>query len=147
MSNTAVLLDALAQKASRIERCVVRVHEEFVAASDFLNDYSHQDAAILNIQRACELAIDMGNMVVSHEGWGLPGGAREVFAVLHTHGVLSAEQTQSLQKMVGFRNMAVHDYDSINMGIVVKIIQSELNVVLRFAGLILSRYQRKSLWD
>jgi uncharacterized protein YutE (UPF0331/DUF86 family) len=147
MNNADVLLDALAQKAARMERCVKRVHEEFDASKDFLNDYSHQDAAILNIQRACELAIDMGNMVVSHEGWGLPGGAREVFAALHTHGILPIEQSQSLQKMVGFRNMAVHDYDSIDMGIVVKIIQSELQVVLKFAGLILNRYQRKSLWD
>lgn len=141
MNKTAVLLDALAQKAARIERCVKRAHEEFDATSDFLNDYSHQDAAILNIQRACELAIDMGNMVVSHEGWGLPGGAREVFVALHTHGLISQELSQSLQNMVGFRNMAVHDYDAIDMGIVVKVIQSELTAVLKLAGLILTKYQ------
>ncbi len=43
--------------------------------------------------------------------------------------------------MVGFRKMVVHDYDSIDMGIVVKIIQSELRIVFVFAGLILSRYE------
>ncbi len=80
-------------------------------------------------------------MVISHEGWGLPGGAREAFTALHTQGVLTAEQSKSLQNMVDFRNMVVHDYDSIDMGIVVKIIQSELRIVLVFAGLILSRYE------
>ncbi len=64
-----------------------------------------------------------------------------MFAVLHTQGVLTAEQSKSLQNMVGFRKMVVHDYDSIDMGIVVKIIQSELRIVFVFAGLILSRYE------
>ncbi len=35
MSNAVVLLDALAQKAARIERCVARVREEFDAATFF----------------------------------------------------------------------------------------------------------------
>jgi uncharacterized protein YutE (UPF0331/DUF86 family) len=141
MDKLAVLVDALAQKAARIERSVGRAREEFLAATNFLTDYSRQDAAILNIQRAWELAIDMGNMVVSHEGWGLPASAREVFVTLHTQGVLPAELSKVLQNMVGFRNLAVHDYDAIDMSIVVKIVQSELSHVLVFAGLILNRYE------
>jgi len=46
------LADALAQKAARIERCVARAREELAAASDFRDDQTRQDAAILNVQRA-----------------------------------------------------------------------------------------------
>ncbi len=41
MINAVVLLDALAQKAARIERCVARVREEFDAATNFLSATKH----------------------------------------------------------------------------------------------------------
>lgn len=53
------LTDALAQKAARIERCVARAQEELAASPSFLTDFTRQDATILNIQRACELTLDM----------------------------------------------------------------------------------------
>ncbi len=140
----APLLDALAQKAARIERCVGRAREEFQAAHDFAHDCTRQDAAILNIQRACELALDMGNMVVSFEAWGLPRSARDVFATLNDRGLIDAEHSTALQHMVGFRNIAVHEYDELNMEIVQSILRTELDCLPRLAGAILSRYQRNA---
>lgn len=53
--------DVLLNKAQSIERAVGRVREEYAnAQGNFAQSYTHQDAAILNIQRACEAAIDMG---------------------------------------------------------------------------------------
>ncbi len=140
----APLLDALAQKAARIERCVGRAREEFLASTDFAQDFTRQDAAILNIQRACELALDMGNMVVAYEAWGLPRSARDVFATLHERGLIDADHSTALQHMVGFRNIAVHEYDELDMAIVESILRSELDCMPRLAGAILSRYQRNS---
>ena len=49
--------DVLINKAATIERCIKRVREEYAkAGANFATDYSRQDAAILNIQRACEAA-------------------------------------------------------------------------------------------
>lgn len=141
-ANDSPLLDALAQKAARLERCVRRAREEHQAASDFLRDHTRQDAAILNVQRACELALDMGNMVISHEAWGLPRSARDVFATLHERGLIDATHASALQHMVGFRNIAVHEYDELNMEIVESIVRTELDSLQRLAGAILSRFQR-----
>jgi uncharacterized protein YutE (UPF0331/DUF86 family) len=138
--STAPLTDALAQKSARIERCVQRAREEHALATEFLADYSRQDAAILNIQRACELAIDMGNMVVAHEEWGLPRSARDVFATLHQRGVITAEHATALQHMVGFRNIAVHEYETLDMGIVQSIIRLEIDCLPLLAGKLLSIY-------
>ncbi|MFT3814229.1 MAG: DUF86 domain-containing protein [Acidovorax sp.] len=136
----AVLPDGLTQKSTRLERCVRRAREEYALAADFQHDYSRQDAAILNVQRACELAIDMGNMVIAHEGWELPASAREVFATLHQRRLIDAALAASLARMVGFRNLAVHEYESLDMAIVASVIQRETDALLHLAGQLLARY-------
>ena len=60
--------DVLLNKAATIERCIVRAREEYNAdPANFATNYTHQDAAILNIQRACEAALDMGNHVIRRD--------------------------------------------------------------------------------
>lgn len=134
------LIDALAQKAARIERCLQRVQDEYQASSHFDTDFTHQDAAILNIQRACELAIDMGNMVVSHEKWGLPRSAKDMFATLGERGLIGRELSATLQNMVGFRNVAVHDYEELEIRIVEAVIKHEIQSLAQFAGIVLAIY-------
>ena len=57
--------DVLLNKAATIERCVARVREEYESdPPSFANNYTRQDAAILNMQRACEAALDMGQHLV-----------------------------------------------------------------------------------
>lgn len=136
----ALLTDALAQKASRIERCIGRAREEHALAADFPTDRSRQDAAILNLQRACELAIDMGNMVIAQEQWGLPQSAREVFSVLADRGMLGADLVLQLHRMVGFRNIAVLEYDNLDMGIVERVIAHDIESVRLFASAVLNHY-------
>lgn len=139
MSRVA-LVDALAQKSARIERCVARAREEHRLSADFQTDYSRQDAAILNIQRACELAIDMGNMVIAHEQWGLPRSARDVFSILHQHGLVDEPHATALQHMVGFRNIAVHEYEALDLAIVATVIQRDINCLPQLAGKLLAHY-------
>ena len=135
----STLLDALAQKAARMRRCVERAREEYALAANFATDFSRQDAAILNIQRACDLAIDMANMVISHEKWGLPRSAKDVFFLLQERGVLAADLSESVQRMVGFRNVAVHQYETLNIAIVEIVIARKLDDLLRFAGILMTR--------
>ncbi|MCU0930124.1 MAG: DUF86 domain-containing protein [Burkholderiaceae bacterium] len=136
----APIADALAQKAARLERCIARAREELRAASDFGADFTRQDAAILNVLRACELTIDMANMVVAHEGWGLPESAREAFDLLQAHGTIDATLGQALRRMVGFRNVAVHEYEALDMTIVAAVIDRELDALPRLAGRLLQPY-------
>ena len=53
-----------------------------VGKSSLLNSLTRQDAAILNIQRACEAALDMGQHLIRRERLGIPQSARDVFALL-----------------------------------------------------------------
>ncbi len=75
--------DVLINKADTIERCVARIREEYEADSDsFETNYTRQDAAILNIQRACEAALDMGQHLIRRENLGVPQSSRDVFTLL-----------------------------------------------------------------
>ena len=140
----SALQDGLAQKSARLERCVQRAREEYASATHFLTDFTRQDAAILNIQRACELAIDMGNMVISFEGWGLPTSARDVFATLRQRAIIEPDMAQSLERMVGFRNIAVHEYQALDISIVASVIEREIDCLLQFAGQLLGYYLKRT---
>lgn len=119
--------NVILNKCATIERCVSRVLEEWEnAGSGFDTDFTRQDAAILNIQRACEAAIDVGQHLIRRDRLGLPQSARDVFTVLHEQQIISHELAESMQKMVGFRNVAVHDYQVLALPIVKALIQHHL---------------------
>lgn len=75
--------DVLLNKAAVIERCVSRAREEYLRdPATFASDLTRQDAAILNIQRACEAALDMGQHLIRRDRLGVPQSARDVFTLL-----------------------------------------------------------------
>jgi hypothetical protein len=54
--------DVIINKIESIQRCIKRAREEYEkAGKSFYEDYTRQDAAILNITRACEQTIDLAN--------------------------------------------------------------------------------------
>lgn len=132
--------DVLLNKAATIERCVARAREEYLHdPNNFLMDFTRQDAAILNIQRACEAALDMGQHLVRRERLGLPQSGRDVFELLWNGGWIDQALAESLKKMVGFRNIAVHDYQSLQLPIAVSIITDHLQDFLRYTEVVLKR--------
>ncbi|ACB33544.1 protein of unknown function DUF86 [Leptothrix cholodnii SP-6] len=130
--------DVLLNKAATIERCVARVREEYAAAgAHFATDFTRQDAAVLNIQRACEAALDMGQHLIRRDRLGLPQSARDVFELLARAGRIDTTLASALQKMVGFRNIAVHDYQRLLLPITVSVITSHLDEFLQYSAALL----------
>jgi uncharacterized protein YutE (UPF0331/DUF86 family) len=132
--------DVLINKSATIERCVARAREEYDRAPDtFATDFTRQDAAILNIQRACEAALDMGQHLIRREKLGVPQSARDVFALLARGGWIDEALADSLKRMVGFRNIAVHDYQKLQLPITVSIITTHLGEFLQYSQTVLLR--------
>lgn len=126
--------DVVVNKIQSMQRWVRRVREEYeLAGGDLGSDISHQDAAVLNISRACELAIDLANHTVKSRQLGIPNDSRESFQLLEEAGLIPSLLSQRLQAMVGFRNVAVHDYRRLDLGIVHSIIARDLDELLAFA--------------
>lgn len=132
--------DVLINKAATIERCVARAREEYQREpATFASDFTRQDAAILNIQRACEAALDMGQHLIRREKLGVPQSARDVFALLAQAGWIALPQADGLQRMVGFRNIAVHDDQKLQLPITVSIIENHLHEFLQYSQALLLR--------
>ena len=132
--------DVVLNKAATIERCVARAREEYAKEpSSFGLDFTRQDAAILNIQRACQAALDIGQHVIRSEQLGAPQSARDVFELLSKAGIIPSDLAGALKRMVGFRNIAVHDYQVLHLPIVVTIIEKHLDDFLRFSQAMLRR--------
>lgn len=130
--------DVLVNKAAAIERAVRRVREEHAGDdSNLLANQTRQDAIILNLQRACESSIDAAMHLVRVHRLGIPQQTREAFDLLQTTQMLDANLADRLRKMVGFRNVAIHDYQKLNLEIVRRIVVDHLDDFLAFARLLL----------
>ncbi len=126
--------NVLLNKAATIERCVARAREEYNADPEtFATNFTRQDAAILNIQRACEAVLDMGHHIIRREGLGLPQSSRDVFALLATAHWLQPELAESMKHMVGLRHISVHEYQTLQLPITVNIIPSHLGEFLAYS--------------
>lgn len=132
--------DVLLNKAATIERCVARADEEYRKdPATFATDFTRQDAAILNIQRACEACIDMGQIVIRRDRLGLPQSARDVFTLLARAGWIDTGLAETLQRMVGYRNIAVHDYQTLQLPITIAVLERHLGDFLAFSRAMLAR--------
>lgn len=119
--------DVIFNKAASIERCIRRIEEEYAGSEQNLVNQTKQDAIVLNLQRACETAIDLAMYVVSHRKLGVPQDSRDAFVLLQTAGILPADLANRMQRMVGFRNVAVHEYTRLNLDVVRTIITKHLD--------------------
>lgn len=127
--------DVALNKAAAIERCVRRVRE--VYAGDPVNltdDLTRQDSIVLNLQRAFEAAIDLAMHLVRKHRLGIPQESRDAFDLLAQSGRLQTLLAENLKRMVGFRNVAVHDYTRLNLAIVRSIIERDLDDLVQFSS-------------
>ncbi len=130
--------DVLLNKAAAIERAVRRAQEEYAGDdANLFGNQTRQDAIMLNLQRACESSIDAAMHVVRVSRLGIPQDTREAFDMLATAGMLSAGLATRLKKMVGFRNVAVHDYQRLNLDVVRSILTEHLSDFLEFSRFLL----------
>lgn len=124
-------------KIAAIERSVTRAREELAAAgSDFALDFTRQDAAILNVLRACETAIDIANVLIRERALGIPQSSRDSFKLLAAAHLIPDEMAERMQRMTGFRNIAVHQYQALNLAIVEAILRHDLDDVLRYCQIL-----------
>ncbi|WP_078430234.1 type VII toxin-antitoxin system HepT family RNase toxin [Alkalihalobacterium alkalinitrilicum] len=118
--------DVIINKANIIERCLKRINEEYDNNPENLKNYTKQDSIILNLQRACEASIDLAMHLIAKKKLGVPQTSREAFDVLHQQDLIPEELAKKMKAMVGFRNIAVHDYQKVNLDILKSILENHL---------------------
>ncbi|HYN42019.1 MAG TPA: DUF86 domain-containing protein [Thermoanaerobaculia bacterium] len=118
--------DVVLAKVSNIRKSVGAIRVINGPENTSVSEWIRLDATVLNLQRAVEALLDFANHLISANGWELPRDGRHAFSVLSEHGLLPAEDLALARAMVGFRNVAVHDYASLDPEIVRGIVRDRL---------------------
>jgi len=132
--------DIILAKTGNIQRCLRRIEEATNLNPESLNDIDKQDIFVLNLQRATEAAIDIAAHIAASEGLGLASTIKDNFRFLNEAGIIDNNLLKKMQSMVGFRNIAVHDYQSINVDILKSILIGNLKDLEEFYTTILKRF-------
>lgn len=135
--------DVVINKIATIKRCIARVHQEYTDEDSFKNNYTKQDSVILNIQRACEAAIDVANHLIKEHQLGIPQSARDSFELLTKGEIITGDIASKLKRMIGLRNIALHDYQSLNLDILIEVINRHLTDFDRYCAQLIAHVERE----
>lgn len=115
------------QKLESLRRCLQRIETKCPALAETLaTDFDLQDIVALNLSRAVQICVDIGAHLISGLDLPPPDTMGQTFDLLAQAGLIPVELARNLKKAVGFRNIAVHNYDAINWHIVHSIVKYHL---------------------
>jgi uncharacterized protein YutE (UPF0331/DUF86 family) len=131
--------EVLVSKTAMIEHCVRRAREEYEKDPlTFFDDITRRDAATLNVIRAWEAAVEMGDYVIGANKLGTPEDEREVFTLLHKHRWIDGVLAEGLKRTGEFCR-AEWDYQAAPLPALVTIVKRGLDDLLAYAQEMLAR--------
>ncbi len=124
----------LAEKLESLRRCISRIDEKRPSRIELLIDNPDiQDILVLNLTRAVQLCVDIGSHIISESDETTPKTMGDVFETLQKLNIISEKTCEQMKKAVGFRNVAIHNYATINWEIVYAISEKSLDDFRAFA--------------
>ena len=121
---------AYEQALLRHQRRMLRILDEY--SRENTDTWTERD--FLAIQRALQVFIEsfigMARYFVQQKYNLSVGQSREALDELKSRGDLTVQQHEALLKIVGFRNVLVHDYLDINDGIVQALVTKKLYAIM-----------------
>jgi uncharacterized protein YutE (UPF0331/DUF86 family) len=131
--SSALNLAKLSPKFDSIARCLERLESKKPFTLETLcTDFDLQDIISTNIVRAIQLTVDVCTMILSRTSLNIPGEMGQLFAGLSQLGWLSAETALKLKKMIGLRNIMIHEYEKIDWVIVFHVTENCLGDIKAF---------------
>lgn len=132
--------DAILSKISIIKNCLSTIQKVTSLDPAKLDDYMVEDVFVLNLQRAIQASINMANIIIAMKGWRLPASYKDSFKELLKQKIIDQATFEQMSKMVGFRNIAVHEYQELNRAILASILKNNLKDLEHFYSLIYTRF-------
>lgn len=130
--------DILRNKLESLHRCLERIESHVPLSVEVLEaDVDTQDILVLNLERAVQLCVDMGSHLLVDTADVAAGSMASVFSLLAKNGLISDDLAGHLARAVGFRNVAVHEYNQLDWNIVYSIITTRLGDFRRFGQIVL----------
>ena len=132
--------EVVEQKLESLHRCLQRIEAKCPAdAATLAADIDLQDIISLNLSRAVQISVDIGAHLIAGMEVPPPDTMGQTFDILAQAGLLNDELAHSLKKAVGFRNIATHNYESIDWAIVHSIVKYHLEDFTKYAVVVAAR--------
>ncbi|MDA0773077.1 MAG: DUF86 domain-containing protein [Cyanobacteria bacterium] len=120
-------LDLIHAKIRNIQNCLNSI-KKYTRDFDLdsLDEIMVQDSVIINVERASQACVDIASHIVSKKALGVPLSMGDAFYLLYNNEYISSKTWKQMNKMVGFRNVAVHEYDVLDIDILKSVIKHNL---------------------
>ena len=126
--------EVLETKLEALIRCVHRIKDQNISTLEELeSNLDKQEIIILNLQRAVQICVDIGNHILLDYKTPTPSTMADTFKYLAENKLITEQNALDLGHAVGFRNIAVHQYENIDCNIVFSIITNHLEDFKKFA--------------
>jgi uncharacterized protein YutE (UPF0331/DUF86 family) len=136
--------DLIEQKLESLRRALQRISDKCPESAEILSrDFDAQDIVSLNLTRCVQLSVDIGSHLISCADHPPPTTMGQVFDILSSTNIITIELAERMKKSVGFRNLAVHNYDLINWEIVYAIATQHLDDFKQFATAVVHKLNNK----
>ena len=132
--------DVVLAKVAAVQRCLRRIKDVTGIDAARLDDVDAQDIFVLNLQRAIQSSIDLATHVIASEGLGLSDTVRGNFVLLANAKIITKTLSKKMESMVGFRNIAIHEYQALDVDILKAILTRHLKDLEHFYTTILKRF-------
>lgn len=111
--------EVIGEKLESLRRCLRRVADKCPPDPEMLlRDPDLQDIIALNLTRTVQLCVDIGAHLIAGMEVPPPDTMGQIFDALAGARIIDGNLAMQLKKAVGFRNIAVHEYEEIDWTIV-----------------------------
>jgi uncharacterized protein YutE (UPF0331/DUF86 family) len=125
--------DLVAKKLAFVETCVADLRR-LARPEELARDLKEERFVEHTLQLAIQAALDAASHIVSDERLGEPRTNRELFTLLGRSGILPSSLVATLEEMAGLRNVVVHGYQDVNLGVVRDVLEHRLDDLLAFSA-------------
>lgn len=131
--------DLVLAKVSTLRKCVATIRMLRAPDAPPRESWLVQDVTVLNLQRAAQSCLDLAHHLIAANRWELPRSARHAFEVLAHNGVVERDLLRVMTGVIGFRNIAVHDYATLDPDIVEAIASTHLGDLETFVDVVIAK--------
>ena len=137
--------DALHHKCLYIDKCIQRVRDVYGRDPGALEeDQDIQEIVLLNLQRACQTAIDLAMNLIKRKKLRAPKDRKDAFRVLEQAKVIDRDLSRKMRAMAWFRNVGGYQAEPLNLAVIRATIDSNLDDFQDFAKAFLKLMERPS---